>query len=209
MFNSTVLEALSGVGIPGYVDEEEGLLVAHPANVPQDRALYGEHVVVIPQNCDGSGYYAVAWGLDGPGFEEVATVYETPGDDVKQCAQAVAEWFTVPRPTAGGVFLAALAQWGVNGYSDDVGMTYVIPLDPATPATDVCNRPHLSVGDRYPSIDHVPAAHTGWTVFLHDECGAPVGDALFVSGDGGPVNCGADSKAAAEVIADYLTSPSR
>ncbi|WP_208874745.1 hypothetical protein [Streptomyces sp. PBH53] len=203
MFTTTVLEALAAVSVPGYFDEDEGIVIAHPADVPQNKAKRGEHVVVFPHR----GYYVTAWEPDGtPDFTQIATVYE--GNDVNLCARAVAQWFTTPRPSAGAVLLAALAQWGITAHSDDVGMSYAIPVDPSTRAKDVRNRPHLSVGDRNPSVEHVPAAHTGWTVFVHDENGEPVGDPVFISGDGGPVDCDADSAAAAEAIADYLTHPS-
>lgn len=210
MFNATVIEALAAANVPAYYDEDEGLLVAHSADVPQGRAILGEHVVIQPRERDGGGYYAVAWEPDGlPDYTEIATVYETPGADVNLCARAVAEWFTTPRPSAGAVLLAALAEWGITTHSDHIGMSYAVPLDPTTPAADIYNRPHLSVGDRNPSVEHVPAAHTGWTVFVHDANGEPIGDPMFISGDGGPVDCGADSAAVAEAIADFLTRPSR
>lgn len=102
MFTATMLEALAAADVPAYYDDEEGLLIAHSADVPQSRAPLGEHVVIQPLNRDGSGYYAVAWEPDGlPDYTEVATVYETPGSDVDLCARAVAEWFTTPvRPLA-------------------------------------------------------------------------------------------------------------
>ncbi|MFE0058739.1 hypothetical protein [Streptomyces sp. NPDC059003] len=207
MFTATVLKALAAADVPAYFDEEEELLVAHRADVPQDRAKSGEHVVVT-RRWNGSGYYAVAWEPDGTAdFMAIADVYEMPGNDVNQCARAVAEWLTVPRPTAGNVLLAALAEWGITAHSDDVGMSYAIPVDQTTPAADARNRPHLSIADRNPSVDHVPAAHTGWTLFLHDENGEPIGDPLFISGDGGPVDCAADSAAVAQLIADMVTDP--
>ncbi|WP_406153029.1 hypothetical protein OG217_05075 [Streptomyces sp. NBC_01023] len=210
MFTATMLEALAAADVPAYYDDEEGLLIAHSADVPQSRAPLGEHVVIQPLNRDGSGYYAVAWEPDGlPDYTEVATVYETPGSDVDLCARAVAEWFTTPRPSAGSVLLAALIDWGITVHTDDVGMSYAIPLDPTTPAADSRNRPHLSVGDRAPSVEHVPAAHTGWTLFIHDQDGVPNGDPLFISGDRGPVDCRADSVAVAEAIADFLTLSAR
>ncbi|MFE2157039.1 hypothetical protein ACFW9M_04410 [Streptomyces lydicus] len=210
MFNTTMLAALTAADVPAYFDEDEELLIAHPADVPQGKAVLGAHVVLAPRDRDGRGYYAVAWepyGTPDLDFKGVATVYETPGGDVNLCARAVAQWFTTPRPTAGAVLLAALAEWDITAHSDDVGMSFAIPVDLTTPAADVRNRPHLSVADRNPSVDHVPAAHTGWTLFLHDENGSPIGAPLFISGDGGPVDCAADSAAVAELIADMVTYP--
>ncbi|MEU1355383.1 hypothetical protein ABZ410_15990 [Streptomyces cinnamoneus] len=154
----------------------------------------------------GRGYCATAWEPAAKSdFIEVATVFKA--EDLALCVQAVAEWFTTPRPTAGAVLLAALAKWGITAHSDDIGMSYAIPVDQTTPAADARNRPHLSVGDRSPSIEHVPAAHTGWTMFLHDENGEPIGEPLFISGDGGPVDCDTDSATIAELIADMVTYP--
>ncbi|MER5301394.1 hypothetical protein ABT039_18230 [Streptomyces lasiicapitis] len=208
MFNTTVIEALAAADVPAYYDENEGLLIAHSADTPRERAILGEHVVIQPLDREGNGYCAVAWEPNGLSYyKEIASVYETPGTDVNLCARAVAEWFTTPRPSAGDVLLAALAGWGITAHTDGIGMSYAIPVDPATPEADIRNRPHLSIGDRNPSIEHVPAAHTGWTLFLHDENGEPVSAPLYISGDGGPVSCDADSAAVAEVIADFLTSP--
>ncbi|MEU1313344.1 hypothetical protein ABZ419_31235 [Streptomyces cinnamoneus] len=64
MFNTTVLEALADAGIPAYFDEDEGILIAHPTDVPQDQAKSGDHVMVTPRR-DGTGYYATAWEPDG------------------------------------------------------------------------------------------------------------------------------------------------
>ncbi|MFD4412416.1 hypothetical protein [Streptomyces sp. NPDC058475] len=129
-----------------------------------------------------------------------------PADRFAECVEAIADWVTNPLPTAGSVLLAALAKYGVIAHTD-VGLSYAIPLDPTTPASEAYSRAHLSVADRSPSIEHDPAAaHTGWTVFLHDANGEPVGDPLYITGDGEPVDCTADSAAAAELIADWLTA---
>ncbi|MEU2380310.1 hypothetical protein [Streptomyces misionensis] len=109
--------------------------------------------------------------------------------------------------TAGSVLRAALAERGVMAHTDAVGMSYAIPLDPATPACEIYIRAHLSVADRNTSIEHAPAAHTGWTVFLHDRDGVPVGDPLYIAGDGDElIDCVAESAAAAAFIADWLNS---
>lgn len=135
------------------------------------------------------------------------TLMTRPVDQLDECAAAIAAWVTDPLPTAGDVLLAALADYGVTVHTDDVGMSYAIPLDPATSAPEVYNHRHLSVADRNPSVHHDPATHTGWTVFLHDENGEPVGDPLYIAGTGEPVDCAADSQAVAAFIADWLTVP--
>ncbi|MGI5337750.1 hypothetical protein ACQEVS_10275 [Streptomyces sp. CA-181903] len=206
-FNATALDALTAAGTPAYLDQEEGFVIAHPADVPKEQATAGHHVTVA-RGPYGRGYCATAWESHGnTDFLEVATVFE--GDDLTLCVRAVAEWFTTPRPTAGAMLLAALAQWDITAYGDGLGMSYAIPLDPATPASCVHHRPHLSVGDSAPSVEHVPASHTGWVVSLHDEDGSPVGDPLFNNDRRGLVDCAADSAAAAEVIADYFSRPTR
>ncbi|MGW1275568.1 hypothetical protein ACWD4V_01235 [Streptomyces tsukubensis] len=209
MSRTVILEALATAGVAAYVDDD-GLLIAHPADVPRDKALCGEFIILATLDGSQDWYRAEAWVLyGGDFFEPIATVFDMLIPAPVQCARAVAEWVTTPRPSAGAVLLAALAEWGITLPGEDAGSSYAVPLDPATPAKDVHNRPHLSVGDRDDSVEHVPAAHTGWSVFLHDEDGSPVGDPLFISGDGGPVDCHADSTAVAEFIADFLSRPTR
>ncbi|MFD8269184.1 hypothetical protein [Streptomyces althioticus] len=109
------------------------------------------------------------------------------------------------RFTAGAMLRAALAEQGITVHTDGMSPSYAIPLDPATPAPEVYNRPHLLIADRSPSIEHAPAAHTGWVTFLHDENGEPDADQLYGIGNGtAPVDCLADSLAAATAIADWL-----
>lgn len=120
--------------------------------------------------------------------------------------------YDLPLPataTAGDLLLAALAEYGITTHSDWIGMSYAIPLDPGTPEQRIRDSAHLSVGDRGPSIEHDPGEHTGWTVFLHDEHGMPLGDPLYIAGDGGLVDCTEESAVTAAVIADFLTAPDR
>ncbi|UQI49794.1 hypothetical protein M1P56_35930 (plasmid) [Streptomyces sp. HU2014] len=113
-----------------------------------------------------------------------------------------------PTPfTAGAILRAALAEQGITVHTDGMSPSYAIPLDPTTSALEVYGRPHLLVADRSPSIEHTPDAHTGWVVVLHDETGEPDGDWLYSAGSGDePVDCTAESVAAAAFIADWLTS---
>ncbi|MFB6529875.1 hypothetical protein [Streptomyces sp. NPDC056399] len=209
MFNTIVAEALTAAGVPWFIEEGEDLLIAHRPGTTEDEAIHSEQVTVTRYNSGKPGYVAVAYEPDGlPDYAEIGIVFDAPRGDIHQCARAVAEWFAEPRPTAGGVLLAALAERGITAHSDDVGMSYAIPVDPATPAADVRNGLHLTVGDRNPSVEHVPAAHTGWTLFLHDQNGEPVGNPLFSSGDGEtPVDCTADSSAVANIIASVVNHP--
>ncbi|MCX4682339.1 hypothetical protein OG413_44970 [Streptomyces sp. NBC_01433] len=109
--------------------------------------------------------------------------------------------------TAGAMLLDALAAYDVRAHSDAIGMTYAVAFEPDTPSWRVRSSFHLSVGDRASSVEHAPAAHTGWTVFVHDDQGEPLGDPLYIAGDGDLVDCAADSAAAAMLMADYLTAP--
>lgn len=209
MFNTIVTEALTAAGVPCFIEEGEDLLIAHRPGTTEDEAVFAEQVAVTPYNSGKPGFLAMAYEPNGlPDYAEIGAVFDAPRGDVHQCARAVAEWFAEPRPTAGGVLLAALAERGITAHSDGVGMSYAMPVDPATPAADVRNKLHLSVGDRNPSVEHVPAAHTGWTLFLHDQNGEPVGNPLFISGDGEtPVDCAADSAAVADIIASVVKRP--
>ncbi|MFH8410385.1 hypothetical protein ACH4FX_37265 [Streptomyces sp. NPDC018019] len=109
--------------------------------------------------------------------------------------------------TAGAMLRAALAEQGITVHTDGMSPSWAIPLDRATPAPEVYARPHLLIADRRPSIEHAPAAHTGWVMFLHDENGEPAGDRLYGSGNGtDPVDCVADSLEAAAFIADWLAA---
>ncbi|WP_086822443.1 hypothetical protein [Streptomyces sp. NRRL B-24572] len=209
MFHTIVTEALTAAGVPSFIEEDEDLLIAHRPGTTADKAVYAEQVAVTRYHSGKPGFLAMAYEPDGlPDYAEIGTVFDAPRGDVHECARAVAEWFAEPRPTAGGVLLAALAERGINAHSDDIGMSYAIPFDPTPPAADVRNGLHLTVGDRNPSVEHVPAAHTGWTLFLHDQNGEPVGNPLFTSGDGEtPVDCAADSAAVADIIASVVNRP--
>ncbi|MFE9137817.1 hypothetical protein [Streptomyces sp. NPDC007355] len=211
---ATVLSTLRAAGVGAYFDPEQRVVFAHSAAVAQDDALNGEHIMLRWSACnpghphqDRARFEATAWIPDGrPEFHELGTVYTTPMPrdlviEAEQCARAVTEWFSSPRPTAGALLLAALAEYGIRAESDDVGMSYAVAFDPETPSWNVRSGFHLSVGDRDPSVDHVPASHTGWTVCVHDDQGEPIGDPLYIAGSGGLVDCTSDSAAAAAVIA--------
>lgn len=213
------LSALTAAGVGAHFAPEERVILAYPAAITQDAALQGEHIR-IRWSCDPDHphqdrvrFEATAWIPGGrPNFHPLGTAYTTPmprdlASEAGQCARAVAEWLSSPRPTAGAVLVAALAEYGIRADSDDVGMSYAVAFDPETPPRNVRAGFHLSVGDRDPSVDHVPASHTGWTVCVHDDQGEPIGDPLHVAGNGGLVDCVGDSAAAAAVIADYLSAP--
>lgn len=209
---TAIISALRNAGVGAFWVRNDGFIVAHPAGLTEEAALGREHVVVDWSEADGESLEALVWVPDGlSDYAEVATAYATPSnrseDDIARCAQAVAEWFAEPRPTAGKVLLAALAEYGITTYDDHLGMSYGIPVDQGTAPAHIRNGFHLSVSDRNPMVDHVPAAHTGWTVFVHDDEGEPIGDFLYISGDGGLVDCAADSAAAAAAIAEFITAP--
>ncbi|MFE4582893.1 hypothetical protein [Streptomyces chartreusis] len=144
---------------------------------------------------------------DGTGAEKA--LMDRPVEQLAECIEAIAEWVTTPLSTAGSVLLAALAKYGIAAHTD-VGLSYAIPLDSATPASEAFSRAHLSVADRNPSIEHDPAFHTGWTVFVHDEDGTPVGGPRYIAGDGEtPVDCTRDSELCAAYIAARLAAHQR
>jgi hypothetical protein len=217
---AVITSTFVNAGVGAFWEAEEGMLIAHPLTTRQDDALNGEHIMVewssaVPNTPteERATLTATVWVPDGkPDFMQVATAYSTPDsrpldEEAAQCARAVAEWFAEPRPTAGKVLLAALAEYGITTYDDHLGMSYGIPVDQDTAPVHIRNGFHLSVGDRQPMVDHVPAAHTGWTVFVHDDEGEPIGDPLYISGDGGLVDCAEDSAAAAAAIAEFITAP--
>ncbi|MFE3601389.1 hypothetical protein [Streptomyces sp. NPDC059142] len=195
--------ALAEWGITAHIEEgtrEPWLVVARDQSTGTPPGMFEPHALVHLHE----GSQARVLVTDAAGVERI--LITRPLDQLAECAIAIAEWVSDPYPTAGSVLLAALAVHGIAAHTDALGMSYAIPLDPATPAADVYSRAHLSVADRSPEIEHDPAVHTGWTVFQHDENGEPVGDPLYIAGDGEPVDCWVESAIAAAVIADWLTA---
>ena len=211
-----LLEGLTTVGLHGFFDVRLGVVVAYPAGVTPAAAFLGEHVTIAARETTvGTFLLATAWVPDGgTEFLETAEVYTTPlgrtlAEEVVQCTTAIAQYLAEERQTAGHVLRAALAEYGITPDPDGFGMSFAIPLDPSTPVQEIRNRDHLVVGDYNPSIEHVPAAHTGWSVFRHDANGETVGDPLYISEGGELVDCAADSRAVAATIANYLTKQTR
>ncbi len=217
------VQALTEWGITAHDDEDAGrswLIIGWDQSAARFPHMLAEPYMVLYLYNDadddltitrppvqGDRWHVVAG--DGTGVERTLTTYQAGHLD--ECVTAIAEWVTdplptagAPMPTAGAVLLAALTQRGITVHTDWVGMSYAVPLDSATPAPTVRDRPHLSVADRNCSIDHAAADHTGWTVFLHGESGNPIGDPLYIAGDGAPINCAADSTMTAEFIANLL-----
>ncbi|MEU0857456.1 hypothetical protein ABZ352_18735 [Streptomyces griseofuscus] len=216
-----VLSALSAAdGAAGFFDQEDRAIYAHPTSVPRANALDALHVMIDYETFDPEQPYAdralftaTAWIPDGaPDYHQVGTVYSTDvrrpfAEEAARCAQAVADWFAQPGRTAGSVLLAALEEYGItpgDGLSVAYGAhsdTYDIPVL----LGEAYGR--LSVADRDGSLRHLPGAHTGWSVFLHDEHGEPLGDPVYLAGTDCTVDCAEDSAAAAALIADWLTWP--
>ncbi|MFF3786393.1 hypothetical protein [Streptomyces sp. NPDC001933] len=218
---TVLLATLTAVGVSAYFDHEERVIFAHPAAIPQEQALDHMHVMLDWETTDPEQPYAdrallraTIWQPDGvPDFHPIDTVYTTPArrplaQEAEACARAVAQWLAEPGTTAGSVLLAALAEYGItpgNGLPTNSGQpadTFDIPVPFSRD-----NWGRLSIADRSCSVRHVPAAHTGWSMFLHDERGEPVGDPVFITGTGGLVDCTEESAALAAVVADWLTSP--
>ncbi|MFC8538078.1 hypothetical protein ACFUJY_29760 [Streptomyces sp. NPDC057249] len=216
-----IISALTSAGVAAFWDSDEGFVVAHPDAFAADEAYWHLHVTVDPVSLE-----ATAWAPDGvPDYDKIATVYNTAptgpaGIEAARCAQAVAQWLTEPRPTAGGMLLAALARYGITtvdehpGSSDGVttydgcrGTSYGIPFAQDTSPMRIRDGFHLCVRERNDLTAHVPAAHGGWDIFVHDDDGERIGDPLNVTGGAGLVDCAEDSAAAAAAIANYLTAP--
>ncbi|MFE2314140.1 hypothetical protein ACFXC8_13255 [Streptomyces sp. NPDC059441] len=215
-------KALAEWGITAYLDDEP--LLDGGRNtwlvIPRDQAAgqmsEGPYLVLALYNGDDDEWpmdqrppvrRGDEWRVDigdGGGIEK--GLMDRPAERLADCIERIAEWVTNPLPTAGSVLLAELAKYGIAAHTD-IGLSYAIPVDPATPAAEAFSRAHLSVADRNPSIEHDPAFHTGWTVFVHDEDGTPIGDPRYIAGDGEqPVDCTADSVLCAAYISDWLTA---
>lgn len=161
-----------------------------------------EEITVTRPPVEGDRWEVIAG--DGTGAER--TLITRPAALFAECVEAIAEWVDSSLPTAGAVLRAALAARGVTVHTDGMSPSYAIALEEGASEMEVYSRPHLLVADHSPSIEHDPAGHTGWTVALHDGTGEPVGEPLYTGGDGRrPVDCTADSEAAAAFIADWLT----
>ncbi|MEU6632923.1 hypothetical protein ABZ905_32255 [Streptomyces parvus] len=211
-----LLDALEAVDVPAFFDSEEWVIYAHPKTVTQAEALNHTHIMIDWQESpDHSLIRAIAERPDGPSdFQVIGTVYETPvrrsrAEEASVCARAAAEWLHAPGKTAGSVLLNALADYGIAP-GDGLAVTY----GPHSDTYDVFlplpdgERARLSVADRNGSLKHVPAAHTGWSVVLHDERGELVGEpVVWASGDGSPLDCAEDSAAVAAFLADVVTAP--
>lgn len=204
-------------GVPATYDSDEQLVVATPPGAPATRTAGREHIVFvhIGTHLKGEapefvqGLVATAWGSDGPpDFAEITTVYRGTSHayfsaDAERCAQAVAEWFTVPRQTNGDVLITALNAYGITG--EPCYDTYAIPLDPNARPGTAGEGPHLWVCGPEGFLDRVPTAHDGWVVGVSDHAGTPDGGYLYRSD--GSAGCTAESDAAAAVIASYLNTP--
>lgn len=94
--------------------------------------------------------------------------------------------------TAGDLLLAALTRREITPEREP--LSYRIPLDPDAPTGA-----HLYVADSNPDVDHAPAEHTGWIVYVHDDNGEPLGVIYSTAGDQS-VDCAEDSEKAAEAI---------
>ncbi|MFI7087563.1 hypothetical protein ACIBUR_28705 [Streptomyces anulatus] len=219
---ATVLSALHAVGVPAFFDHEEDVVIAHHETIGPEEALDHPHIMLAwttagsdQSHADAASVRAVAEEPNGgPDFHEVGTVYESPvrrslAVEAETCARAVAEWLSAPaNAPAGDVLLAALGQYGIQpGEALSVSRTAHSDLYEA-PLRLGQGHGRLTVADRDGSVRHLQAGHTGWSILLHDESGDPVGDPVFITGDGEePVDCAEDSASAAAVLADWLTAP--
>jgi hypothetical protein len=213
-----ILAACTAFGVAAFHDAEDNVIYAHPSHVSQDRALDGRHVMIQWDEAqaarDRTRLSATAWSPNGrPDFHQADTLYTTPApgplaDEAQHCARAVAQWMTDPDRTAGTLLLAAFAEHGIvpgealtlveSVHSDSYDLS--VQLDRWTYG-------RLSVADRDGSVRHIPAAHTGWSILLHDERGDTVGNPVYITGNDGLVDCAKDSAAAAAYVAALVKNP--
>ncbi|RSS95079.1 hypothetical protein EF903_05415 [Streptomyces sp. WAC05292] len=217
-----IVTAVNAAGAAAFFDHEEELLFAHPRHVPEERALDGAHILVDYKSFDPDQPYAdrawfeaTEWVPDGGiDFHRQATIYTTSGwqpfaAEAARCAEAVAEWLAAPGVTAGTVLRAALAEYGITP-GDGLSVTYGTHSDRFDVPVAFSRGAYglLTLADRDGSLRHLPGAHTGWSILLHDERGEPVGDPVYITGNGDTaIDCAADSAAAAALVADWLTAP--
>ncbi|MGW7089996.1 hypothetical protein ACWGH2_41805 [Streptomyces sp. NPDC054871] len=216
--DDAVLSACKDIGVAAYFNPWDGVIYAHPNDVPQSKALDGMHVMIAIEEASFPSSEAPpmrvsAWVPDGaPDFHDLGTIYASDGgrpvaEEAARCARATADWFA--GRMAGLVLLEALAEYGItpgdrlsitySSHSDTYDVLLPLPRD---------GYARLVIADRDGSVKHVPAAHTGWSVTLHDERGELVGgDPVYVSGDGTPLDCAEDSADAAAFVAEWLTAP--
>lgn len=105
---------------------------------------------------------------------------------------------------AGDVLLAALGEWGITPLHDV--SCFLVPFDPADLIAGVLGGPYIAIADHEPTVEGPADHHTGWLATILDEDGAPVAT-LHDGTATGPVDCAADSAAAAAAIADFVSAP--
>jgi hypothetical protein len=98
--------------------------------------------------------------------------------------------------TAGEVLRTALTAHGITAGRDIACLT--VPLD----GTDL----HIALSDSAPTVEHAPGEHTGWLAWLLGSNGEPLAEVYDGTADGTPVDCAADSAAAAAAVADFLAA---
>ncbi|REH20600.1 hypothetical protein SAMN05428941_2378 [Streptomyces sp. 2114.2] len=81
---AVLLHALAVLEVPGFLELDEGFVIAHPAHLPQDKALMSEHIILCaPGYVDSpaaqytGGLYAMAYeGYGGSDYCDIERVYE-------------------------------------------------------------------------------------------------------------------------------------
>lgn len=235
---SVLLKALTAAGVPAFYDEGDDVIYAHPDSVTQDQTFHHAHVMInwtktYPDSIAETYVAVTLWKPDGlTDFDQINTLYATPGqgplaEEAQRAAQAAADWMANRR--ADGLLLNALAEYGLLPARgalmtpDQFDTVCALAKNGTPPVTGVLISAdridipisfghgewgRLSIADRACSVQHVPSVHTGWSMFLHDEHGEPVGDPVFISGGNDAfVDCAADSAELAAAAADWVTAP--
>ncbi|WP_327359737.1 hypothetical protein [Streptomyces sp. NBC_01304] len=214
-----LVNAIRQAGPGAFYDAEDGVVIAHRGDVAQELAVTGAHLVLqLHRASDGwsDGFTVTAWapGLRGD-LSEVAQVFACRGllsdELVERGARAVSEWLSEPRPSAGALLLAALAEQGIVPVRS--GSSYVVPLLPGVTGEAVWSSEYLRISGQSWAGDHVPAAHIGWAISRHPNPDHANGNPVCATVYPTPLypargECATDSANTAAYVADRLATAS-
>ncbi|MER5482606.1 hypothetical protein ABT024_05230 [Streptomyces sp. NPDC002812] len=211
-----VLAFATSDDLHAFYSEGDRFVVVLPAGVHQDHFEYVEHVTVAIRDgaqcpveegltwCEALAWESVGW----PDCNRIDTVYQAPSGEkghvpLVECVRAITAWFA-GRPTADAVLASALGEYGIASdfSSNDGALTVYVPGPVSYERASIATlRVTNGASGRIPA-----SGASGWAVHAHDNRGQWAG---VLRGAPGPrfVDCAADSAAAAEAIAEFISAP--